>query len=1125
MVVMAGVGTLLRLASGDEDVVIGFPISGRSGPAVEKIIGLFFNTLALRIDLSGSPTFGQALDRVRESVGNAFVHQDLPFERLVEELNPERDLGCHPIFQVFVDLQAESQTSGHLGEAILRGIPVESSPARFDLMFTFVDQDDDLDLRIEYSTDLFEPSSIDQMATRLQQLLMALLDDVERPITGDILLSPADRHHLLVELNQTAVPREPGTLVSRLGQQAVLRPDVAAVVCGGSSLSFGELDARSNQLTRHLENVGVRPGDRVGVFCDRSVDLVVTLFGIMKAGAAYVPVDPGYPADRVAFLLDDAQVSAVVTQSALVDRLPLPSVPVVRIDADWPQVAACSAASPDVAVEPDDLAYVIYTSGSTGRPKGVMVEHRGVVNLLDVMAERPGLEAGQVMVGLTTPAFDLSVPDLFLPLVTGATLVLASLAETRDPAELARLFEAVGADLVQATPATWRMLCESGWTGRRGMRVVCGGEGYGADLVQELLERVDEVWNFYGPTEATVWSVCTRLDGTVSDPVSMGRPIANTACYVLDKHRRPVPQGVPGELYLGGVGLARGYFGRPELTAERFVANPFGPPGTRLYATGDLVRYREDGTLVFLGRTDHQVKLRGFRIELGEIESALTAQEGIAQAVVIVREDNPGNRRLVAYVVGSGAPIEHTTLTEELRRLVPAYMVPSAIVTLDTFPLTPNGKLDRKALPEPERGQGGPEGSHDGIPPTGPLQIRLAGIFSDVLGVPSVCADDDFFHLGGTSLLAVKLFARIEAKLGTRLPLAVLFEIATVAHVAEHIEGKQAIQSTTSAATPHSEVVVPLRRGTGPALFLVHPNTGQVIVYRDLARQLPGDFSVYGIQAVGLDRRGTPSHDVHEMAARYVNEIRSIQPEGPYFLGGHCIGGLLALEIASQLELQGAEVGLLLASDVLPHSARSRQITFSERFLLLRRQLIEQRPGTPFLRTIARPLRRAITVRSKQKLGYLLDYSRSRLEPLDSQTWAKAIGRRRDYFWRKVSGGILSKGWVLPRRLDNVTRSTKRAFRRYPSSPIVNCRVLIVRADRGERSIEWAVQRWTPHTNGQIDTVLIRGVDVGHHSMIREPFVEQIAEPLAAVISELAHRGASVAETRGGAVNDGAVSR
>ncbi|HVA07273.1 MAG TPA: alpha/beta fold hydrolase, partial [Acidimicrobiales bacterium] len=446
------------------------------------------------------------------------------------------------------------------------------------------------------------------------------------------------------------------------------------------------------------------------------------------------------------------------------------------------------------------------------------------------------------------------------------------------------------------------------------------------------------------------------------------------------------------------------------------------------------------------------------------------------------------------------------TLSEALRALVPAYMVPSAIVTLERFPLTPNGKLDRKALPQPERGELGAEGRHSGTPPAGPLQIQLAAIFSDVLGVPSVYADDDFFHLGGTSLLAVKLFARIEAKLGTRLPLAVLFEIATVAHVAEHIEGKQAISFTTSAATADSEVVVPLRQGTGPSLFLVHPNTGQVIMYRDLARQLPGDFNVYGIQAVGLDRTRTPSRDVHEMTARYVKEIRSIQREGPYFLGGHCIGGLLALEIASQLELQGAEVGLLMASDALPHSARSRQMTFSERFVLLRHQLIEQRPETPFLETIMRPLRRTIKVRSKQKLGHLLDFFRSRRSPLDNQAWVKAVGGVRDYVWRKVSGGIISRGWVLPRRLDNVTRSTKRAVRRYPFSPIVNCRVLMVRADRGRRSIEWAEQRWAAHTNGQIDTVLIRGVDVGHHSMIRDPFVCQISEPLAAIIAEQFNR-------------------
>jgi thioesterase domain-containing protein/acyl carrier protein len=483
-------------------------------------------------------------------------------------------------------------------------------------------------------------------------------------------------------------------------------------------------------------------------------------------------------------------------------------------------------------------------------------------------------------------------------------LVLASVAETRDPLALARLFDAAEADLVQATPATWRMLCESGWTGRPGMRVVCGGEGYGADLVKELLERVGEVWNFYGPTEATVWSVCTRLDHDVADPVPMGRPIANTSCYVLDENRRPVPLGVPGELYLGGVGLARGYLGRPELTEERFVADPFSSaPGARMYRTGDLVRYRGDATLVFIGRTDHQVKLRGFRIELGEIESALTAQEGIAQAVVIVREDDPGDRRLVAYVVGSGSPFEHATLHEELRRLVPAYMVPSAIVTLDQFPLTPNGKLDRKALPEPEWGQG----NRELVDPRDELETEVAAVCHEVFGSQPFGVTDNFFDLGFDSIMAARLFTRIERTFGSELPLATIFQAPTVAQLANLLRDRTALEGGSKWSA-----LVPIRvGGRRRPFFGVHGGAGTSLLFYPLAHLMDAEQPFYGLQAVGLYGRETPQRSVEAMASRYISEIKSVQPHGPYALGGYCFGGLVAYEMAVQLLAAGEAIELV----------------------------------------------------------------------------------------------------------------------------------------------------------------------------------------------------------------------
>ena len=586
--------------------------------------------------------------------------------------------------------------------------------------------------------------------------------------------------------NQTAVDAPPSTLNARFAEWVSSSPEAVAVIAGGSSLTYGALDRRSNQLARHLLALGVGRGDRVGVIMTRSTDLMVALLGVLKTGACYVPVDPGYPEERIAFICEDAAMAAVVTESALAADVAL-EVPLVRIDGDAAALDLESSDPLDVTPSPDDLCYVIYTSGSTGRPKGVMIEHAGVVNLLDVMAVRPGLAAGEVMVGLTTPAFDLSVPDLFLPILSGATLVLASAQEARDPFALAHLFEEARADLVQATPATWRMLLESGWEGRPTMRVVCGGEGYGADLVEALAPKVAALWNFYGPTETTVWSVCTELSATTSDPVPMGRPIANTTCYVLDEHGDPVPLGSPGELYLGGMGLARGYLGRDELTAERFVPNPFSEePASRLYRTGDLVRYRADGSLVFLGRTDHQVKLRGYRIELGEIESALRNHPSVAQAVVVVRQDPLAGPQLVAYVVTvDDQTVGSDVLRDHVGRRLPTYMVPSAVVTLDAFPLTPNGKLDRAALPAPPS-EGAAEGRE--FQALTLMERTLVGLWSGILGTTSIEPDDDFFQLGGHSLAAVRLVARIADATGVVVSPQLVFETPRLSDLAASID-------------------------------------------------------------------------------------------------------------------------------------------------------------------------------------------------------------------------------------------------------------------------------------------------------------------------------------------------
>ena len=785
MVLEAAFVALINRLSPTDDVVVGTPVSGRSHPELDDLVGYFSNTLVLRHDLTDDPTFATLLQRVRRDVVDAFEHQSVPFERLVEEIGPERDPARHPLFQVMFTLRPGGVSLPRLGGLDVSSFKFRSGTAKFDLSLIAIDEGDGIRLAWEYSTRLFTEDGISRMAERFATLLAAGVAQPSVPVSDLDVIGPRERDELLgwgtterrtvSDLTRTLVSRFRATVAAHGDRVAVRDPD-------GRALTFYELDAASARLARHLISSGVAPGDRVGILLERSVDLVVALVAVQRAGAAYVPLEPDYPAERVAYVLADSEVTALVSRSRLLAGSGGYAGPVVDLDADRAAIEACDPTELDVSVAPDDVAYVIYTSGSTGRPKGVVVPHRGVENTLAEMAERPGLVPGEVMVGLTTPAFDLSVPDLFLPLLTGATLVLAAVEVARDPVILAHLLDEVGADLVQATPSTWRMLCESGWTGRPSLRIVCGGEGYGPELVEALVTRVSEVWNFYGPTEASVWAVRRRLTEHDAGPVPMGRPIPGMSCAVVDDRGRRVPVGVAGELWLAGDGLAIGYLGREDLTSDRFVERELDT-SRRWYRTGDIVRYRADGSLLFVGRSDHQVKLRGFRVELGEIESALLAQEGVTESVVVVREDREGDQRLVAYLVGDNMDTDH--VRAGVRAMLPTYMVPSAFVVLDRLPLTSNGKLDRGALPEP----GGPVAwKTSGRVPTTPTEVQLAQLWATVLDVHDCRADDNFFDEGGHSLHAVRLTALIDSELGVTLPVLAVFEHPVLGELAAQID-------------------------------------------------------------------------------------------------------------------------------------------------------------------------------------------------------------------------------------------------------------------------------------------------------------------------------------------------
>ena len=907
MVFLTALNVLLSRYTSQRDVCIGSPIAGRTRTELEGLIGVFVNMLVLRTDLSGDPSFLELLERVRGVTLGAFSNQDVPFEKLVEELQPERDTSRTPLFQAMLVLQNAPSPSSRTPTLEFERVFIDIETAKFDLTFFVREREDGLCVAIEYSTELFDESTVARMAEQLRTLLEGIVEEPELEVSALPLLPEEERRRLLTDWNETRVDYPRTSSVHELiSAQAERSADRAAVEFAGERWTYAELEERSNRLARYLQGLGVSTGTLVGLYVERSLEMMLGLLGILKAGGAYLPLDSSFPPDRLSFMVRDAGVSVLLTQSALRDFLPEHDARVVELDSDWPAIENESATAVSSAAGPENLAYVIYTSGSTGLPKGVPIEHRALVNFLCSMGHEPGMTAADTMLAVTTLSFDIAGLELFLPLLSGARVVVASREESSDGRYLADLVRTSGATVMQATPATWRMLVDAGWKGSEGLKVLCGGEALSRELADALLERCDSLWNLYGPTETTVWSTVHRVER--DGPIVVGRPIANTRVYLLDADGQPVPTGVPGELCIGGEGLARGYLGLEALTAERFRSDPFvSTAGARMYRTGDLARYHVDGNIEVAGRLDHQVKIRGFRIELGEIESVLTAHPAVRQAVAVVREDVPGDKNLVAYFLTEGSSRPSVSeLRHHLKEKLPEYMVPTAYVALPSFPLTPNGKVDRRGLPAPEQGRAGLEKSF--VAPRDEIELQLAAIWQGLLGVEQVGVRDGFFELGGHSLLAVRMFALIEERLRTRLPLATLFEATTIRELAEIVRDTEGGASWSC--------LVPIQGGDGrPPFFCIHAEGGEVLFYRDFARLLGQEQAVYGLQARGLDGEQPPHATFEEMAAHYVEEIRRVQAEGPYFLGGHCYGGVVMFEMAQQLRQQGQKVALLAMMD------------------------------------------------------------------------------------------------------------------------------------------------------------------------------------------------------------------
>ncbi|MBA3947501.1 MAG: amino acid adenylation domain-containing protein, partial [Herpetosiphonaceae bacterium] len=913
MTLLAAFQTLLYRYTGQTDLLIGSPIAGRTRAETEGLIGFFVNTLVLRTDLGGNPPFRELLARTRDTALQAYDHQDLPFEMVVEAVQPARDLSRSPLFQVMLVLQNLPPATLELPQLQLTSLQLETGVAKFDLTLGMVDSLTGLEATLEYNTELFEAATMERLLTHFHTLLDGIVADPEQRITDLPLLPQAQWEQVVHSWNDTAVPYPPAFIHRLFEQQVEQTPDATAVVFETQQLSYRDLNTRANQLAHYLQTRGVGPDVRVGICMHRSCDLVIGLLAILKAGGAYVPLDPSYPAERLAYMLADSHVAVILTQEELVAALATHSAPVVCLDTDASIRTDLSATNPTPPLAPDNLAYVIYTSGSTGQPKGSMVPHRGLVNYVLWSTQAYQLAAGTGTVVHSSIAFDLTVTGLFGPLLVGQTVFLAA-EEQGIEALGAAMRQRTNLSLLKITPAHLELLKQQLTAAEardRTRAFIIGGEQLRAEQVAwwQTHAPATVLVNEYGPTE-TVVGCCVYVvphDHAQSGALPIGRPIANTQLYVLDQQGQPAPVGVPGEVYIGGVQVTRGYLNRPDLTAERFVPDPFSMAlGARLYRTGDMARWLPDGIIEYLGRLDHQVKLRGFRIELGEIEAVLLAHPNVQACVVAVREDRPGDQRLVAYLVPHDHAVSHAAYRDWLATRVPDYMIPAMFMCLAALPLTPNGKLDRRALPAPEYQRQAHD--HGNVVPRDHYELRLIHIWEELLGVETPSVTDDFFALGGHSLLALRLMTQVEQAFGRKLPLASLFQYATIERLAELLRHQPDHQ-------PWSPLVAIQPNGTRPPLFCVHPIGGTVLCYRELAQLLGADQPCYGLQAPGIDDQQPPIADITELARLYIAALRTLQPHGPYYLSGWSFGGVVAFEMAQQLQQQAEVVALLAVID------------------------------------------------------------------------------------------------------------------------------------------------------------------------------------------------------------------
>ena len=910
MTLLAAFQTLLYRYTGQTDIVVGTPIANRRRTEAEKLIGFFVNTLALRTDVRPELTFQQLLKRVKDVALEAYAHQDLPFEKLVQELQPERILNRNPLFDVLFAFQnAPTSNAKH---SPIRPSVIETEYTKFDLEVYLSEAAEGVRCKFVYSTDLFEAETAKRMMVHFQLLLESIASNPGERLANLQILPEEERRQLLFDWNANQTSYFEKSLVQLFEEQAARSPHAVALLSGKETVTYAELNKRANQLAHYLMKLGAGPERVVGICVERSVAMVVGLMGILKAGAAYLPLDPAYPRERLQFMARDSDLTLLLTERSLVEKFDGTTAPVLLSDELQDGLAAMSGENLGFTSEPDGLAYLMYTSGSTGQPKGVAATHRATMNRFCWMWRVYPFGREEVCCQKTSLSFGDSVWEIFGPLLQGTASVIIPDEILKDPFLFVETLGAHGVTRLVLVPSLLRVLLETVPELQQKLPKlkfwVTSGEALPGDLVEKFSGQLPQslLLNLYGASEVAADVTCYEVaGGESSKSIPIGRPISNTEIYILDSQMQPVPIGVVGELYIGGTNLARGYHNRPDLTAEKFVVNPFGKAGGgRLYRTGDLACYRPDGNIEYRGRVDNQVKLRGFRIELGEIEGALRRHAAVADAVVVLREDQASDPRLVAYVVESSATAVQTSeLRSFLRQTLPDYMVPSIFVTMEALPLTRGGKVDRQALPKPEASNR--ELQQRFVAPRNVDEERIAAIWQTVLQVDRVGIRDNFFELGGHSMSAMQLMSELSKAYGKRIPLATLFQVATVEHLAQFIANDEPYAQLT---------LLQIKPGKShPPFFCVSAPNVNALGYVQLAQHLAEDQPVYALQAAFRKRsEGEYSPDeVEALATEYIRSMRQLQPEGPYMLGGMCAGGLIAFEMARQLREKGQQIALV----------------------------------------------------------------------------------------------------------------------------------------------------------------------------------------------------------------------